>query len=158
MRTVNSARNPQWADADHTVIDLLITFEELESTFGEIPFTATSTAAEDFVKAIYDSAVKGDYGPVADYAPPVVSADELAARARFWRDQEITDSQWLIERHRDQSDAGSKTTLTAAQYSALLVYRQALRDWPTVQNFPADASKPVAPDWLAAAEAELSAA
>lgn len=158
MRTVKSARSAQWSDADHTVIDLLVVFEELEQAFGEIPFTAMSTASEDFVKAIYDNAVKGDYGPIADYVPVVVSADELAARARLWRDQEISDSQWLIERHRDQVDAGNKTTLTAAQYSTLLAYRQALRDWPTVQNFPADASRPVAPDWLAAAEAELSAA
>jgi hypothetical protein len=153
MRTVLSASKPAWANPDKTIIDLYVLFEELQDTFGELPFSATADAAEDYTRELFANAVKGDYGDIAEYAAPVYTAEQLDAQARAWRDGQITDSQWLIERHRDQVDAGTATTLTAAQYSALLVYRQKLRDWPTVANFPADSTKPAAPDWLAAAEA-----
>lgn len=85
------------------------------------------------------------------------TAADLAADGRAWRDAEVTASQWLVERHRDQVETSTATTLTTEQYSALQVYRQALRDWPTADGFPADSSRPAAPDWLAAAEAEASA-
>ncbi|MDF3932308.1 phage tail assembly chaperone [Pseudomonas citronellolis] len=74
-----------------------------------------------------------------------------ASSARGERDAELEESQWLVERHRDQVSAGTVTNLSAEQFSELLVYRQALRDWPVASGFPAEASKPVAPDWLAAA-------
>lgn len=80
-----------------------------------------------------------------------LAAQKLAARQV--RDQAITDSQWLVDRHRDQVDAAVATTLTAAQFTELLVYRQALRDWPTAADFPSLPDLPAAPAWLAAAEA-----
>lgn len=79
--------------------------------------------------------MKGEYGDIADYAPIVLSADELAARARAWRDQQVLDSQWLVERHRDQLATADIATLTSDQYKALLAYRQGLRDWPRAKGF-----------------------
>lgn len=143
-----------YATADKTLINATVTFTGL----GELPYTLSAGDTTPHAAEIYAAVIAGTYGVIADYVAPTYTAAELEATARTWRDAEITASQWLIERHRDESDAGTATTLTADQYKALLVYRQALRDWPTVTDFPADSTKPVAPDWLAAAEAATDAA
>lgn len=83
--------------------------------------------------------------------PPVVelTADQLAANERAWRDAEVSSTEWLVTRHRDEQDMQLATTLTAEQFAALLVYRQALRDWPQTEVFPDSAQRPVAPAWIA---------
>ncbi|MFJ7793268.1 phage tail assembly chaperone [Pseudomonas sp. NPDC096950] len=80
---------------------------------------------------------------------PEPSTEELAARARQWRDTEIESVKWLRERHRDEVDSARPTTLTTAQSGELLDYVQALRDWPTDSGFPEIASRPAKPDWIA---------
>jgi hypothetical protein len=80
--------------------------------------------------------------------PLPLSAEQLVIDARVWRDGELSSSDPLVARHRDERDMGD-TTLTTAQFSALLDYRQALREWPTDKAFPDGESRPVAPDWLA---------
>lgn len=139
-----AVKDLHYADAQHTVINATVTFEGL----GTMPFSCTSTDVEAHGQALYARALAGDFGEIAPYAAPAATDES----ARTWRDAEIVASQWLVERHRDQVDSGVATTLTAAQYSTLLVYRQKLRDWPAAAGFPADATRPVAPDWLAAAE------
>lgn len=133
-----------YANAQKTVINANVTFEGL----GVLPFSCTANDVEAHGQELYARALAGDFGEIAPYAAPAATDES----ARTWRDAEIVASQWLVERHRDQVDSGVATTLTAAQYSALLVYRQKLRDWPAASGFPADATRPVAPDWLAAAE------
>jgi len=56
-------------------------------------------------------------------ATPVVTADQVKYVAR--RRLEATD--WMVTRHRDQVDAGQPTSLTQAEYEALLAERQAIR-------------------------------
>lgn len=141
----------QYADAAKSQINATVTFTAL----GAVPFTLCPNDPTAHGAELYAAAIAGTYGAIAEYQAP--AADVQEAQARYWRDNELTASQWLVERHRDQVEAGSATTLTAAQYSALQVYRQALRDWPTASGFPADAIRPAAPDWLAAAEAEADA-
>lgn len=69
----------------------------------------------------------------------------LSADVRFqmWQAERVgylTDTDWLVTRHRDQVDARQVTTLTAEQYAELLAFRQALRD--------AKGELPAPPDWL----------
>jgi hypothetical protein len=68
-RTLKSASNPSWANADRTAINLRAVFDELES-LGEIPFQAHVSDSESHGVAIFQAAARGDYGPVADYVPP----------------------------------------------------------------------------------------
>ncbi len=68
---------------------------------------------------------------------------------RSWRDGELVRMIWFRERHRDQQEMGGDTTLSGEQFSQLLVYLQALRDWPQSQDFPAIEHRPIAPAWLA---------
>lgn len=76
---------------------------------------------------------------------------ELSVGRKAARNQMLSDTDWLVARHRDELDEGESslmaareedhTTLTDAQYKALQAYRSRLRaiteheDWPRV-SFP----------------------
>lgn len=78
-----------------------------------------------------------------------VPVTDPAAQEREWRDAALASVMWLRERHRDQVEISEQTTLTAEQFAALLVYMQALRDWPQSPDFPDSDHRPVAPAWIA---------
>jgi len=81
--------------------------------------------------------------------PPGKTLDEIGQDERAWRDAEIERVKWLRERHRDQLEIDEQTTLTADQFTELLVYVQRLRDWPQSPEFPTQEFRPVVPDWVA---------
>jgi hypothetical protein len=67
------------------------------------------------------------------------------------RQQLFSDTEWLVQRHLEQTSASITTTLTEQQFQELLAYRQALREITTTQDLasPADAIVwPHAPDFL----------
>ncbi|MGC5702357.1 hypothetical protein J4P02_19345 [Pseudomonas sp. NFXW11] len=68
---------------------------------------------------------------------------------RNWRDTELTSLMWLRERHRDQLEIQAPTSIDAGQFKELLVYMQALRDWPQSATFPDAQFRPLAPPWVA---------
>lgn len=74
---------------------------------------------------------------------------DFAAPERDWRDTKLSSVMWLRERHRDQLEIGTATTLTGEQFKELLVYMQSLRDWPQSPDFPQAEHRPVAPSWIA---------
>lgn len=83
-------------------------------------------------------------------APELLPATAgIAAAERAWRDTELSGLVWLRDRHRDQLEIGVTTTLTPEQFSELLVFMQALRDWPQSEAFPDSEQRPVAPPWIA---------
>lgn len=65
---MTTARNPRWANAAHTAVDLLVNHE----AFGEIPFTATPDDPEPHGRDFHARAVSGEFGAIADYIPPPV--------------------------------------------------------------------------------------
>lgn len=92
--------------------------------------------------------------PDADGAPILIDApgptDELRAdQERAWRDAALASVMWLRERHRDQQDIGGDTTLSGDQFAELLVYMQALRDWPQSPDFPDIEQRRWPPAWIA---------
>ncbi|ROO02271.1 hypothetical protein BK674_05385 [Pseudomonas moraviensis] len=85
---------------------------------------------------------------------PVLKTPELdvqsqANRERIWRDGEIERIKWLRERHRDEVEMASATTLSGEQYEALLNYLKSLRDWPQSESFPDEQARPDRPAWIA---------
>jgi hypothetical protein len=74
---------------------------------------------------------------------------DLPAQERTWRDAQLSAVMWLRERHRDQLEIAGSTTLSVEQFDELLVYIQALRDWPQSSDFPDTQHRPVAPSWIA---------
>lgn len=79
---------------------------------------------------------------------PQSTAEEIANDERRWRDSELERVAWLRDRHRDQIEMGSDTTLTADQYNELLVYMHQLREWPQSDSFPDASKRPVPPAWI----------
>jgi len=71
-------------------------------------------------------------------APPDLQSApaELGEQLRFQRNHALATTDWFVHRHRDEIDAESTTTLTAAEYKDLLSYRQALRDLTAQKKFP----------------------
>lgn len=72
----------------------------------------------------------------------------IILRERSWRDTAISQVIWLRERHRDQLDIGVDTTLSAEQFSELLMYMQSLREWPRSEAFPDSSARPEPPPFL----------
>ena len=92
-------------------------------------------------------------GEVEDDDPRLLTRLETfkqgpATQERQWRDRVLAEMIWRRDRHRDQLEIGTETTLNAEQSSQLLVYLQALRDWPQSSAFPDRTARPVAPDFL----------
>lgn len=84
----------------------------------------------------------------AAFSEKVESEDERCAAERQWRDAELAARQWLRDRHRDEQDLGRPTTLSNEQFTELLVYLQALRDWPQSEVFPDSQQRPQPPGWI----------
>lgn len=61
------AKNPVWANAEHTMIDLVIKWDGINE---EYPFTASPTDVEAHGRAIFEQASQGAFGPVAEYVAP----------------------------------------------------------------------------------------
>lgn len=92
-----------------------------------------------------------------DHEPRIVARAEVDsfmwADTRARRNAAIADVAWLVERHRQERElvAANKqsiTTLTDAQYLALLQYIQALRDIPNAAEYPRQVTWPVRPEGL----------
>ena len=61
------AKDPVWANAEHTLIDLTIKWDGINA---EYPFTASPTDVEAHGRAIFEAAAAGQFGDVAEYVPP----------------------------------------------------------------------------------------
>ena len=61
--TITAARNPQWVDANHNMIDLEVNFEELEEEW--LPYTSSPTDVCEHSRTLYTRAAAGEFGTVA---------------------------------------------------------------------------------------------
>ncbi|MED7670279.1 phage tail protein [Pseudomonas moraviensis subsp. stanleyae] len=90
----------------------------------------------------------GDDGLPVLADPQLPGPDELAAAERVWRDAQISVTDGVVARHRDEQEAGGETTITVEQYAELQALRRELRDWPQGAQFPLAEHRPIAPPWL----------
>ncbi|HDR9201028.1 TPA: phage tail protein [Burkholderia vietnamiensis] len=81
--------------------------------------------------------------------PPAPSREDVAVSMRGKRDSAMDATDWLVSRHQDEKLIGNGTTLTAAQFSILIKYRQALRDISGADGWPY-VDLPTAPDFVTA--------
>ena len=121
---------------------------------SEIPSDAVAISEARFLEVLANPPLgkrrghdEGGLPILVDMSPP--SSEDLAAAERAWRDAEVMRVSWLRDRHRDQVEVGAATTLSAEQFAELLVYLQALRDWPQSDVFPDVAGRPLLPEWIA---------
>jgi len=131
------AKDPVWADAEHTMIDLTIKWEGINE---EYPFTASPADCEAHGRAIFTAAAAGEYGTVAEYLPPPApTPEELAAQATAKRNQLLAESDWTQLPDARAAMGAEK----AAEWDA---YRQALRDITDQPGYPAEINWPVKPE------------
>ncbi|HEK1685636.1 TPA: phage tail protein [Pseudomonas putida] len=79
---------------------------------------------------------------------PIPNSGASVSAEREWRDMQLSATDSLVSRHRDEVESGMQATLNPAQYSELQAYRRSLRDWPDSGEFPLIEHRPVAPLWL----------
>lgn len=127
---VIQAKNPQWANAEKTQIDLTVTFEGL----GEMPFTADPADSMEHGRSLFDRAYAGEFGPVAEYP-----AEREAAKVRTIRDDRLASLDAIV------SNPLRWSSFTEEQKQALANYRQALLDVPKQPGFPFNVSWPSQP-------------
>jgi hypothetical protein len=126
------AKNPVWANAEHTMIDLTIKWVEIDE---ELPFTASPSDCEEHGCAIFAAAVAGEYGAVAEFVPYVPTQEEKAAAIRAERDALLAATDWT-----------QLPDVPESIRDAYAVYRQALRDIPQQSGFPDVVEWPVKPE------------
>ncbi|RQS11266.1 phage tail protein [Burkholderia sp. Bp9002] len=90
--------------------------------------------------------VDGDDKP-AELGPLPPTRAEIASVKRAQRDSALAATDWLMSRHQDEKLIGNGTTLSAAQFSTLIKYRQALRDLSDADGWPY-IGLPPAPDFV----------
>lgn len=59
-----------WANAEETAFSCVVKFNHLQEP---VPFGVSAAAKERYALDIWDGAMRGDYGPIAPYAPPPVT-------------------------------------------------------------------------------------
>lgn len=80
--------------------------------------------------------------------PPLPTLAELSLVERAWRNRQLSMTDGVVTRHRDELEDGAETTLSADQYTELQAYRRSLRNWPESGEFPMLDHRPIAPFWL----------
>ena len=63
-------KNPQWANAEHTVINCDVDFDDLREEL--VPFSAVASGDYEHSHQIFAECVAGNYGAIAEYVEPPV--------------------------------------------------------------------------------------
>lgn len=130
--------SPVWANAEHTCINLLVTFDWLPE---EVPFTAAPWDVEEHGRELYQRAMDGEFGEIAEYSAPVPTEAQLADIEDAWRIQQldlIADQILAIE-----DDDPTALPGTDRQWRD---YRTKVRGWKVgALHFPDIDYRPVSP-------------
>ena len=121
-RTINSVRNPVWANYSKTLVNLEVDFAELDEEYVE--FTADPNDTMEYGVDLYNRAIAGEFGEIADWpAPQNLSAEQSMEALRARRTFLLAETDYI--------EMPTKwATLTADQQTAWATYRNALRDLP----------------------------
>jgi hypothetical protein len=133
-------RNPTWADAEHTVINCEIDFDDLVEEFVE--FTASPNDTHPHGIEIYQKCIAGEFGEIAEYVEPVISSEEKALRIRMQREGFFMKLDQLVSNPFRWGD------LTDEQQQEVVAYRQALLDITNQDSFPESVVWPETPSAL----------
>jgi hypothetical protein len=125
--------NPVWANAEHTIIDCDVDFDDLPEAL--VPFSAVASGDYPHTHEIFARCVAGDFGAIAEYVPPPPpTTEELAYGVRYRRDKLLAETDW--------TQAADVSQATKDKWAP---YRQALRDVPEQSGFPTEIVWPTKP-------------
>lgn len=120
----------------------------LDSDNGGVTITLKAHRALLEGQAAGQRIAADEHGAPMLAAPQGATLAEQESAERIWRDLQLSLSDGVVSRHRDEVESGLPTTLTAEQYTTLQAYRRQLRDWPQGAEFPLVDHRPIAPPWL----------
>lgn len=69
-------KNLKWANTEHTIINCEVDFDDLIDEF--VPFTAASTDMYSHTVEIFNKAVLGEFGSIAEYVEPPIVEPEIS--------------------------------------------------------------------------------
>lgn len=124
------AKDPIWGDQAQSVINITVRFAHIDE---ELPFTASPNDPEAYGRDLYERALAGEFGVIADWAAP--SNEDLANMIRMERDSLLSASDWT-----------QLPDVPQTLKDAWAVYRQALRDIPLQSGFPTYVVWPMKPE------------
>ncbi len=101
---------------------------------------------ESLYSAVRDYLSSG--GSSTIYAEDIVVESDPQMLARLWIDERLQTSESIVSQYRDARDLEQELPITSQQFAELLAWRQAVRAWPQTVNYPAQATRPVAPGWI----------
>jgi hypothetical protein len=127
--TIVSVTNPQWANEEHTAINVIARFAEIDE---DLPFTATPTDIEPHGREIFERTSTGEFGLIDAYVPP--SDEQISAEARMYRNKLLASSDWT-----------QLPDVPQSLKEVWAIYRQALRDITVQTGFPRDIIWPQQP-------------
>ena len=67
IMNVESVKNLQWSNAEHTTIDAIVKFGHFTE---EVPFTANQNDVAEHGRALFTAIQAGQFGDIAAYIPP----------------------------------------------------------------------------------------
>ncbi|WP_202369550.1 phage tail protein [Pseudomonas sp. MWU318] len=119
---------------------------------GEIPDDAVEISFELHAELISAQSqfmkINFETVPPSLIERPPISIEQAAELERSWRDGQLSRTDGVVSRQRDELEAGIPTTFTVEQYAELQLFRHQLRNWPQEAFFPFQEHRPIAPDWL----------
>jgi len=131
---VKFAKDPIWSSTEKVSINLIVRFEGVDEDF---PFTATPWDTMDYGRDIYERALAGEFGVVAEWKAP--SLEEMTAIKRYERDVLLQEMDALI------SNPLRWSSYTEEFKGLLGTYRQNLLDVPQQTYFPDTIIWPIKP-------------
>lgn len=127
--TIARVTNPQWANVEHTAINVTARFAEIDE---DLPFTAVPNDTEAHGREIFTRASAGEFGAIDAYVPP--SDEQVAGEARRYRNQLLASSDWT-----------QLPDVPQTLKDAWATYRQTLRNITSQSGFPQNIVWPIQP-------------
>ncbi|MDF5893473.1 hypothetical protein P4A93_17845 [Pseudomonas syringae pv. syringae] len=155
LETPEEVLPPVFAAPEESVA-LGVTFSDV-ALKGDSSFVITVAGnrchvTQDYNPPLYQAVV--DFldagGRATEYAEDIVVQADPALLAKLWVELRLKVSDNLVSQYRDARDLGGELPITPEQFTQLLTWRQAVREWPQVPGYPKEATQPATPDWIEA--------
>ncbi|EGO4139616.1 DUF4376 domain-containing protein [Escherichia coli] len=105
---IETITTPVWGDKEHTIINCMVKFAELESP---VPFTATEDDCEAHGREIFAACQRGDAGEIGKYVSSVTPEKARSAKTaeiNAWRDS-MESASYVFEFNGHRWDYGKET-------------------------------------------------
>ena len=89
-----------------------------------------------------------DGGDFLEYAEDIFVESDPALVARVWIDTTLKASENVVSEYRDARDLEEAPSITSEQFTELLKWRRAVREWPQVEGYPLESTRPEMPVWI----------